>query len=250
MSSIYSPTFARFYDLIYSNLRSHTDTDYFLKKIREANGPVLEVGVGTGRFFTEALNQGADIYGIDISPAMVDVLKSGIERKYHDRVTIQDISDFTLGRNFRLILAPFRVFMHITDTSEQLTVLNHVYDNLDKDSQFIFDLFIPDPELLAKGMNNVIDFEGEYAPGETVRRITSSHSDLVNQITDVTFWFEWTENNRTFTETWNTQLRFCFRFELEYLLMRSKFNHFQIFGDFYENPLTPGSKDFVVVCRK
>jgi len=250
MSSIYPSYFARFYDLIYSNIRSDIDTDFFLKKIKEAKGPVLEVGVGTGRFFTEALIQGADIYGIDISPAMLDILKSKIDRKYHDRVTIQDISDFSLERKFKLIIAPFRVFMHITEPGDQLAVLNHVHDNLDKGGLFIFDLFIPDPYLLAKGMNNVIDFEGEYTPGETLRRITSSRSDLINQITDVTFRFEWTEKGRNFKKTWNTRLRFCFRFELEYLLMKSKFSHFQIFGDYLENLLTPASKDFVVVCRK
>jgi len=214
MSSIYPSYFARFYDLIYSNIRSDIDTDYFLKKIREANGPVLEAGVGTGRFFTEALKQGADIYGIDISPAMLDILKLKIDRKYHNRLTIQDISDFSFRRKFKLILAPFRVFMHITEPREQLATLNHVYDNLGKGGLFIFDLFIPDPELLAKGMNEVVDFEGEYASGETLRRITSSHSDLINQITDVTFRFEWTEKSRNFKETWNTRLRFCFRFEL------------------------------------
>jgi len=250
MSSIYPSYFARFYDLIYSSIRSDIDTDYFLKKIREAKGPVLEAGVGTGRLFTEALKQGLDIYGIDISPAMLNILKSKIDRKYHDRLTIQNISDFSFGRKFKLILAPFRVFMHITETLEQLAVLNHVYDNLSEGGLFIFDLFIPDPDLLAKGINEVMDFEGEYAPGETLQRITSSHSDLVNQITDVTFRFEWTEKGRNFSEAWNTQLRFCFRFELEYLLMRSKFTHFQIFGDYLENPLNKSSKDFVVVCRK
>jgi SAM-dependent methyltransferase len=250
MSSIYTANFARFYDLIYANIRSDIDTGYYLKKIKETNGPVLEVGVGTGRFFTEALKQGANIYGIDISPAMVDILKSKIDPKYHDRVSIQDLASFSFERKFKLIIAPFRVFMHIIETAEQIAMLNHVCDNLENDGLFIFDLFIPDPGLLSKGMNEVKDFEGEYTPGETLRRITSSHSDLVNQITDVTFRFEWTEKGQNFSESWNSQLRFCFRFELEYLLERSNFSHFQIFGDYLENPLSKSSKDFVVVCAR
>jgi SAM-dependent methyltransferase len=250
VSAIYPEFFAHFYDLIYSTIRSGTDHEYFLKKIRGANGTVMEVGVGTGRFFTAALEQGADIYGIDISPAMLEVLRSKIDKKYHDRVTQQDIADFSFDKKFRLIIAPFRVFMHITDTLEQLKVLDHVHDSLDEGGQFIFDLFIPDPGLLSRGMNEVTDFEGEYAPGEIVRRITSSHSDLINQITHVTFRFEWTENGKTLTETWNSQLRFFFRFELEYLLQKSRFKHFQIFGDYLENPLTASSKDFVVICKK
>jgi len=57
----YPDVFARFYDVIYDQIRSETDHDYFLKKILAAKGPVLEVGVGTGRFFIEALSKGADI---------------------------------------------------------------------------------------------------------------------------------------------------------------------------------------------
>jgi SAM-dependent methyltransferase len=250
MSAIYPEYFARFYDLIYSTIRSDIDTEYFLKKIREANGPVLEAGTGTGRFFAEALKQGADIYGIDISPAMIDILHSKIDPVYHERVSVQDIKTFALPRKFRLILAPFRVFMHLMETADQAAVLDHVYDNLDEGGSFIFDLFIPDPGLLANGMHEVADFEGEYAPGETVRRITSSHSDIIKQITYVTFRFEWTEKGEKFSETWDTQLRLFFRYELEYLLRRSKFSRYQVFGNYLENPLNQSSKDFVVVCHK
>jgi len=140
--------------------------------------------------------------------------------------------------------------MHLTPFAEQITALNHVYNYLEEGGKFIFDLFVPNPGLLERGMNEVTDFEGEYAPGETVRRITTSHSDIVNQITYITFRIEWSENGKVLSETWNTELRLFFRFELEHLLTSSKFTHFNIFGDYHENPLTTDSKDFVVVCRK
>ena len=67
--SSYPEPFARFYDVIYSHLRT-VDRDFFLWAIRETRGPVLEIGVGTGRLFLDAINAGADIYGIDISLTM------------------------------------------------------------------------------------------------------------------------------------------------------------------------------------
>ncbi len=250
MDARYPSAFARFYDLIYSKIRPDVDTVFFLNKIREAKGPVLEVGVGTGRFFLEALKEGADVYGIDISPAMLDILKTRIDKKDHYRVSQQDIRNFTTGLTFSLVIAPFRVFMHLIETADQLTALNHVYDHLVDGGIFIFDLYIPDPGLLASGMNDVMDFEGEFEPGNVVRRFVTSHSDLVTQVNHISMRFNWNEGGKTFSETWNSELRFFFRFELEYLLNQSKFKSYSIFGDYKENTLSGDSREFVVVCRK
>ena len=54
----YPENFARFYDTIYTHLRT-VDHDYFLRTILSTKGPVLEIGVGTGRFFIDALHGGA-----------------------------------------------------------------------------------------------------------------------------------------------------------------------------------------------
>ena len=62
----YPDFFARFYDTIYDKIRSETDAKYFLEKIKSCKGKVLEVGVGTGRFFIEALKNGADIQCLTI----------------------------------------------------------------------------------------------------------------------------------------------------------------------------------------
>ena len=70
----YPDAFARFNDPIYERLRKDVDYDFFLDRIKQVEGKVLEIGVGTGRFFIDALNSGADIYGFDISPSMINIL--------------------------------------------------------------------------------------------------------------------------------------------------------------------------------
>jgi SAM-dependent methyltransferase len=250
MDSPYPSCFARFYDLIYSKIRPDVDTAYFIDRMKNAQGAVMEVGTGTGRLFLEALKQGVDIYGIDISPAMLDVLKSRLSDKGKARVSLQDIRNFDTGCRFALVVAPFRVFMHLTNTVDQLTALNHVYDKLSEGGCFIFDLYIPNPALLATGMNEVMDFEGEYEPGNVVRRFVTSHSDMISQVNHLSMRFDWNEGIQNFSVTWNSELRFFFRYELEYLLQQSKFRSWSIFGDYHENPLSEDSKEFVVVCRK
>ena len=93
---------ARFYDLIYNKIRTGTDFEYFMNKILEVKGPVLEVGTGTGRFFIEALNKGADIYGIDVSTSMINKLKEKLDKKHYGRISVQDAKKLQIDKKFDL----------------------------------------------------------------------------------------------------------------------------------------------------
>jgi len=245
----YPEYIARFYDVIYAHLRT-VDRDYFLRKINEAQGPVLEIGVGTGRFFADALDGGADIYGIDVSSTMLNQLYQKLDKKHHHRVALQDARSLDLKRKFGLIVAPFRVFSHITSTEDQLEVLNHVYDHLRPGGQFIFDLYVPDLGILLNGISEQVDFDGEYAPGKKLSRTVSAHSDLINQVSHVTMTLQWDDATGRKSEVWKMQMRYFFRYELEHLVHRSKLSLNNIYGDYSEGALGPESKDFVVVCQR
>jgi len=151
----------------------------FLHLSKKISGRILEIGVGTGRFFTEALRAGADIYGIDVSKSMIEILKNKLDASDHCRIHTGDACTMKLNQKFRLIVAPFRVFSHIIDVTDQIKFLDNVWEHLDEEGKFIFDLFIPDPALLHNGIDKVVDFEGEYEPGKKLRRIVSSHPDIV-----------------------------------------------------------------------
>ncbi len=241
---------ARFYDVIYRKVRSEVDTEYFMNKILVTKGKVLEIGVGTGRFFIDALAKGADIYGIDISKNMIDVLKKKLTPENHCRVMTGDAGTMNMDLKFNLIVAPFRVFAHILETENQISFLNNVYKHLSDKGKFIFDLFVPDPKLMAEGIDNLTDFEGEYEPGKKVRRVVSSKTDIVNQLLDVTMKFIWDEDNEQIEKEWELQLRLFFRYELEHLIKLSKLSLVNIFGDYQENLLNSDSKEFIIVCKK
>ena len=49
MAEEYPEYFARFYDLIYHQIRDGVDNIFYLGKIKNTKGKVLEVGTGTGR---------------------------------------------------------------------------------------------------------------------------------------------------------------------------------------------------------
>ncbi len=246
----YLEFFARFYDTIYDSIRADVDSQYFINKIKSCKGKILEVGVGTGRFFIDALSQGADIYGIDISPSMIKVLKNKLEKTDYYRIKTADIVSYKDEQQYDLIVAPFRVFSHLLTTEAQLKALNNINSLLSPKARFIFDLFVPNLELLKNGLHNFMDFNKEYAPGENLKRIVNMNADLVNQISNVEFKLTWTEKNKEYTETWNIKLRYFFRYELEYLIDKSDLKLVNIYGDYYENSLNSDSKDFVIYCTK
>jgi len=249
MSAIYPDYVARFYDVVYAQVRT-TDHDFYLKKILAANGPVLEIGVGTGRFFLEALKLGADVYGIDASDTMLGVLKKQLDSSQHSRISRQQAEDFSLERKFNLIIAPFRVFSHLITIDQQLRTLERIHHHMNENGIFIFDLFVPNMKFLIEGVNENVDFEGEYAPGKKLRRITSFYADLINQVNNVTMRYEWDENGKINSHSWQFQMRYFFHWEIEHLIARSPLKLETILGDYEENPLTNQSKDFIVVCRK
>jgi len=250
MDHIYPECFARFYDLVYHSQRDGVDNDYFQKVILKTKGKILEIGAGTGRLFIDALNQGANIYGLDISQYMLDELLKKLDKKEHYRVSLQDFINFRYDFKFDLIIAPFRVIMHLMEKEDQIMAINNVYRHLNRNGRFIFDTFIPDLNQLINGIKDKTDFDGEYEPGKKIRRIVSTVPDLVNQRININFRFEWDEDNGLVAEEWDMALRFFFRYELEHLVERSYFNKYKIVGDFYGNELNQESKEFIVICQK
>lgn len=251
MTCYYSRNIARFYDTIYHQLRDSVDTRFFIGQAERARGKILEVGTGTGRLFTSMLKTGADVHGIDVSDPMLEILKEKLPSEKQFRISNQNIIDFHFDFKFNLIMAPFRVMMHLTEKDDQLRALNNVRDHLEENGIFIFDVFIPDPAQLIKGFDNYMDFEGEYEPGRKIRRFVTTVPDLVNQIIDVNFRLEWDDEDGIKNDVFRFPMRFYFRYELEHLLERSGFGkNYIIMGDYNETPLNKNSKEFIVICHR
>ena len=250
MTHLYPKNFARFYDLIYHQQRDSVDNEYFLNEISQTKGKILELGVGTGRLFVNALKEGADIYGIDISQSMLEVLNKKLTKEQRKRISLQNITDFSFDFKFDLIIAPFRVVMHLLEKEKQIRAINNVFEHLNENGRFIFDVFVPDLSQLISGIDNYTDFEGEHGYGRIIKRTISTKPDLINQIIHIKFRLEWNEDNELKHDEWNMSLRFFFRYELEHLVERSHFNIYKILGDYHGNELNQKSKDFIIVCHK
>jgi len=241
---------ARFYDAVYSHIRSGVDTAFFLEEIAATKGKALEIGVGTGRLFVEALKNGADVYGLDLSESMIGKLKEKIPPEQHNRLWVQDAVDMRLPYRFSLVIAPFRVLSHLTAVEDQIKCLNSVWSHLETGGRFIFDLYVPNLGLLLSGISDKTDFEGEYEPGKRLRRVTSMKADLINQISHVRMDYIWDDEGTEHRQSWDFAMRYYFRYEIEHLIRVSKLRLDAIYGDYRRNALDQDSKDFVVVCSR
>lgn len=181
---------------------------------------------------------------------MLRVLQQQLTARQQHRVSLQSAESLSLPVKFDLIIAPFRVFSHLITIDRQLTALERIHQYLNENGFFIFDLFVPNLKMLADGLHEHMDYEGEYEPGHMLRRITSAHADVMNQVNHVTMRYEWDENGKLQKHEWHFDMRYFFRWEIEHLIARSPLTLETIFGDYGENPLTDASNDFVVMCRK
>jgi SAM-dependent methyltransferase len=251
MSEPYPDFVARFYDTVYAQVRDGVDNAWYLDRMAEAAGPVLEIGCGTGRLLVEARRRGIDAWGIDLSPAMVERCRSKLAPGDRGRVSVADAVSLRTDRRFALVCAPFRVLSHVYETADQLRLLDAVHDALEPGGAFVFDLYVPSLKLLLEGMPELADFDGEHAPGRRLRRVVSSlPADLSRQTNRVRMSFLWAEEDGEHRGAWEFEMRFFFRFEIEHLVARSRLALETIHGDFAGGPLAADSREYVVVCRR
>jgi len=251
MSEPYPDFVARFYDVVYAQMRDGVDNAWYLHRMAAAGGPVLEIGVGTGRLLAEARRRGIDARGIDLSPAMVERCRAKLEPADRNRVAVADAVHLRTDRRYALVCAPFRVLSHVHDTRDQLRLLDAVHECLEPGGTFVFDLYVPSLKLLLEGMPETTDFDGAHAPGRRLRRIVSSApADLSRQTNRVRMSFVWEEDEGERRGDWEFEMRFFFRFEIEHLVARSKLVLEAVHGDFADGPLAAGSREYVVLCRR
>lgn len=135
---------AAVYDLWSADMTA--DVPFYVAEAVHGGGPVLEIGVGTGRVAAAMARAGLEVVGIDVSPSMLararDVLASA---EVGDRVTLveADMRVFDLDRTFPLAVLPYRVFAHARTVDEQLQTLTSIRDHLDPGGRIVLNVTVP-----------------------------------------------------------------------------------------------------------
>ena len=253
---------ASIYDSVYSYVRA--DIPMYTREAVESRGPVLELGVGTGRVAVPTSRLGIDVVGIDSSEAMLAVARSKIDSLGPDAGSVElvaaDMRDLDLRddrgqrRMFPLVTIPFRGFQALLSVEDQVRALRSIRSHLLPDGKLIFSMFVPDPNMalesgdVARHLTDTTDPEtgAHYALYQQVAY------DTHHQIVSVRMIIEQLDRDGVVIQKLyrDYQLRYSYRWEVYHLLRSCGFEVEALYGDFDYAEFDEDSEEMVWVARK
>jgi SAM-dependent methyltransferase len=125
------------------------DVAFYVAEARRAEGPVVELGVGTGRIAVPVAAEGIGVIGVDSSPGMLEVCRERAEL-----AGVAELLDLRLGdlreppveECVPLVLCPFRSYLHLQSEPDRLRALAAAYDLLVPGGRLVFDVFAPEAD--------------------------------------------------------------------------------------------------------
>ena len=127
------------------------DVRFYVEEARRADGPVVELGVGTGRIAVPIAAEGIPVIGVDSSAGMLAVAAeraelAGVELD----LRFGDMREPPVEGNFALVIVPFRTFLHMRTDEDRRTALRAVRALLEPAGRFVFDVFTPAADDIAE----------------------------------------------------------------------------------------------------
>lgn len=132
---LYGARWAGLYDEWHAGMM---DDDGAVAALAELGGPVLELGVGTGRLAVPLAARGVEVVGVDISTDMLAQLRA---KPGSDAVTIveADMTTVTLGREFAVVLIAFSSIFALPSQRDQVRVFRNAARHLKPGGRFVLE---------------------------------------------------------------------------------------------------------------
>ena len=246
--------FARFYDEDY---RAYTDdVEAIVALAKEADGPVLELGCGTGRLLLPLAAAGRTVTGVDLSPALLEVARAKLAASPHGRrVTLVtgDLTDVALAqRDFAFAFCTSNTLMHLADADAQQAALVNAERHLRPGGLLLIDLFHPDIARLME-VDGVTELADQWTrpDGTTVIKWSVRSLDLAAQIQETLFIYEEIAPDGAVRRTLCPfTLRFLWRHETELMLAAAGFTVEAVWGDFEGTPYDNASDHLILLATK
>jgi len=240
----------------------HGDVEWYRQKAVDSGGPVLELGAGTGRITLPIAEAGIRVAALDLDAGMLDTLRQkvvGLPVDTVARVSVHhgDMRSFTLGESFKLIIIPFRAFLHNITRDDQLAALRRASAHLEPGGELALNVFHPSLEFMAA---NAGAYAGVWRWRETQKldgggfvvysdatRYNTVHQRLVSMIRTEEFA---ADGELQRTDMMHLELAYLYPSDIASLLDESGFEVLRVSGDFHGRPFERDSDELVVEARK
>jgi SAM-dependent methyltransferase len=208
------------------------DVAFYVDLAREADGPVVELAVGTGRVAVPvAATIARSVVGVDRSPAMLALARARAEAAGAELdLREADMRDFALDEPAALVYCPFRSLLHLPTWADRRQVFERVAASLQPGGRFAWNAFVFDPTIAAER-------DGEWHVQGGVRHRTD-YAPSDNRVT-VTL-----EDGAAIVLWWLARSEWDGLIEVAGLEVEA------LYGWFDRRPFDEGSSEFVYVVRR
>ena len=136
------------------------DVAFYVEEAVRSGGPVLELGVGTGRIAVPVAAAGIEVIGVDTSAGMLSVARERAELAgVHVDLRQGDMRDPPVDGEFPLVAIPFRSLLHMETEDDRRAALRAVSRCLAPSGRLVFDVFTP-------GADDIADTHGRWLERE------------------------------------------------------------------------------------
>jgi SAM-dependent methyltransferase len=246
----YAPI-ARFYDL--ENAEFTEDLPFWADLAREQDGPILELGCGSGRVLLHLAREGFAVTGVDSSPAMLALARRrlALQMAIAERIDLHQ-DDFTrlhLGKTYSLILLPFNTFAHMTDPADVRAAFKTFRAHLSSSGRVVLALPNPIPLYSEPPEGLVLEriFRDE-SRNVTIQQFSSLRVDRAAQLGRILWIYDEIDSSGAVTRTSVPMtLRYFFPNELSSLLEQAGLRLLHLWGDYDRSPFTEDSPVLIAV---
>ena len=253
--SFYDEEYAEIYDLIYLDVKH--DIPFYLEYARLKGSPILEIACGTGRVLIPLAEAGYEVWGIDLSAAMlakvrqkISSLPENVKRRIH--LVQADMRDFRLEVKFPLVLIPFRSFLVLLTVDDQIRALKNIKEHMKEEGVLVIDVFAPRYDLLSQRVHRATKKIVNPSNGHVLYRKENTTYDHANQLINAVYTFEEYDKEGNLVRSFRKSLvlRYIFRYEMEHLLKLSGFKLKAVYGTFDKKPYNYESGEMIFVATK
>ena len=248
---------ARWYDVVHA-VADDGEVRYYVDLALASGGPVLEIGVGTGRIAIPIALAGIDVTGIDLYEPMLQRAREQVARAMplpgKAEFVQADMLDFDLGRTFPLVTIPGRTLLLLRSAAAQRQALKRAAGHLAPGGSLALTVFNPSPRLLADASKEPF-LVGETINPATMRRCrlwAVNRFDTLRQINKgLQIVEELDGRGRVLRRTeLEVRVRYLYPSELHAMLRATGLRATEVLGDFGGGPLKEDSDHMVFVASR